>query len=184
MTDGNAEKGSGMERSALVGLVAVLLSGCSNPTKPEISAIDPSLPFDKAMETVIQKDEFLTLTLRPGFHRTAAGTIESYALSPDEEGSITAEHLVLLTNSWCNQNGGKVGTYPEMPILQRGIGNVLQRDHNIPVAGNAYNLICFRGAKPLAGAAIGRTNYFLNANQFREAMSQAGGTILHMQPPR
>jgi hypothetical protein len=165
-------------------LATILLGGCTSPKKPEISTIDASLPFNKAMEAVIRKDEFLTVNLRPGFHRSADGTMESYTLSPDKDGSATVEHLALLAKKWCTQNGGHVKTYSEVPVLQRGDGNVLQQRQNLPVIGNAYNMVCYKGKEALAGAAIGRTNYFMNSSQFEKARNEAGASIVEMNRAR
>ena len=166
----------------LLGASLFGLTGCMNPTKPEISTIDPNLPFNKAVDAVIEKDEFLTNNLRPGFHRAADGAMESYAVTPDEEGDAVIKHLVLLTEKWCAQNGGKLESFSEIPVLQRGVGNVVQQQQNRPVKGSAHNLVCYRDRDALAAAAIGRTTFFLNGEQFRRAMADAGASIVDMRP--
>ena len=69
-------------------------------------------------------------------------------------------------------------------MLQRGVGNVVQKFQNAPVTGEAHNLVCYKGREALAGAAIGRTSYFLSSAQFRQAVRDAGASVLEMKPNR
>jgi hypothetical protein len=159
----------------------VILAGCA-ANAPQVSTIDGAQPFNQAMEAVIVKDEFLTENLRPGFYRSADGAVEGYTINPAEEGGATIEHLAMLSRNWCTQNGGKVSTFPEVPVLLRGVGYVVQQKENLPVTGKVYNMICFRGRTPLAAAAIGRNTFFLNAADYRRAWQEAGASIVNLSP--
>lgn len=165
----------------LLVLPPAILAGCA-ANAPQVSTIDGALPFNQAMEAVIAKDEFLTENLRPGFYRSADGAIEGYTINPAEEGGPAIEHMAMLTRSWCTQNGGKVSTFPEIPVLLRGVGYVVQQKENLPVTGKGYNMICFRGRTPLAAAAIGRNTFFLNTADYRRAYQEAGASIVNLNP--